>query len=582
VIKRSLAFAFLFLLGCGSDSGDSVFIGSVYAADQNGYTALYECRSGGPNCNVDVVTKVNLPCDTTINTGTAWSNVNSATDSNLDGTVVICVVNGDHTGKGALTLTSSGTSSVWRVLRYYRASDNNDEPWNQSSANKADILRVNLNGSDYWIIHRISFTERTSWSSGDYRIAFNSSESSNIIINRVLLEGCQIGGSCLIYGAIGDETGGSFNTVTLQNSVMRNSNYGATHDGVGIGPQNGSDVRVVNNEMYDWSSHLMQPGENGTPTVPGVIAENNDMYYTSAMDGFSEGQIDIKALGTSGNPHRYIQNRFWGSRPGDDGVCCIGGGGGHAIALIGTPTTNVYHLFQNNIFLNNKRGIVYASGTLTNGSVIGNIFYDHQRFGGGSELSQALDVSKANTTEVYLNTIIKSDDTHTVVGGSGSDYRCNVYIDSANGTGSLGSGSQRDYQVYYGTTDSGETNKVTKTLNTRANSTSYSQGAVVRTTATPPANGTAGDFLYMKIDSGTESSGGSAPTWCTTLGCTVTDGDVTWQAIRGPYSFYRKLRTGPEQVYIPYAKAHTSATEIGFCPSGFASRTGIGIDDDKP
>jgi len=53
----------------------------------------------------------------------------------------------------------------------------------------------------------------------------------------------------------------------------------------------------------------------------------------------------------------------------------------------------------------------------------------------------------------------------------------------------------------------------------RANSTAYSVGDVVR-----PATGNG--YVYQCIVAGT--SGGSAPTWPTTIGATVTDGGVTW------------------------------------------------------
>ena len=149
--------------------------------------------------------------------------------------------------------------------------------------------------------------------------------------------------------------------------------------------------------------------------------------------------------------------------------------------------------------------------------------------------------------------------------------------------GTIGSGSQEDYETYYDSNHNSETNKINKSVVTRANSTAYTSGQVIRTIATPPADGTAGDFLYFATNNGT--SAGSPPSYTTTLGGTTTDGTVVVKAFRSPYSYYRMLRTNPTLTYAPYANVHTSAAEYQYCKasnmgSALGSRAGVGISDE--
>jgi hypothetical protein len=159
------------------------------------------------------------------------------------------------------------------------------------------------------------------------------------------------------------------------------------------------------------------------------------------------------------------------------------------------------------------------------------------------------------------------------------DFRGNVFIsctelDSVTPVSS----TIMDFNVFYDTperTFNGTGTNTTKTVTTRANSTSYSVNNIVYPNVL-------NNYLYMASAVTTGISHSSPPTWPTVLGATVVDGGVTWQAIRGPYTFYRKLLTSPEAYTIPYARVHTSAPENGFLVSTFASRNDIGIDDSEP
>jgi len=340
----------------------------------------------------------------------------------------------------------------------------------------------------------------------------------------------------------------------------------------------------VNNEIYNCQGDGVIVT---TPSALGNIIENNDIYITTAYysDGSgnltpsgeyacAENAIDLKGGGTSGNPLIVLQNRAWGFRWTDGN--CADGSGGDAIIFHGTG--NAYGIIQNNIMLDGTTAITAPNPDPSRYSLIGNMIYDmtHSPY---APPQYAIRISSyATTSEVYFNTIIQATNALAAGTSGGHDLRCNVIISSGV---SAGSASQYEYNVYYGTPDSGETYPSGNyPLNSRANSTAYSLNDIIRTTATPPADGTAGDFLYKVTVAGT--SAGSPPSYTTILGGTNADGTMTVRAIRGPYSFYRKLRTTPEIVYIPYTNRDTAAPEVGNCPSGFASRTGIGIDDTQP
>ena len=565
-------------------------------ADVNGYTAQYECRAGGTYCNVDVATITAQSCQQTITTATTptgdWSAINWANN-------VICIDKGDHTGRGTLTLGSSGTSGTRKVLRYYRSGDNDDEPWNQSEGNKAKIRSIEISNQDYWIIHRLTVLPN---SAGTMGIAEreDSAFATDNIISRVLVDGTFTGGGNsdgLVM--MGGDSGDARNTI--QNSVVRNCDYDPADDNSGVIFGSATDIHVVNNEIYNCTKQVFTWQ---SPSTPGVVIENNDLYvvpadvYTNCSGtingtgpcSISENGISLKAGGTSGNPGKLIQNRVWGFRFSDTSLCCASGTPGDAIDFYrydaaGNGTDWV--LFQNNIVMDSQYGFINSQGVNVNDniSVIGNIFYDIQMFHTGWGESRGWVSYGDNAHELYLNIFISINNGNNAWIETGSitnsDIRCNVVIDADAATGALGVGTQRNHNVYYGTPDSGETNKLGNfALNTRANSTGYLLNDIIRTTATPPESGAAGDYLNKVTVAGT--SAGSPPAYTTTLGGTTVDGTMTVQAIRGPYTFKRKLRTvaGGEATVIPYARFHSSAPESLFCPSTYAGRTGIGIGDE--
>jgi hypothetical protein len=485
------------------------------AADANGYTAMYECRAGGPNCNVDVDSLTKQSCQQTITTADSTSTINSKING---GSQFVCVQAGDYTSKGIITVTASGKAGAIKVLRYSGADSN--MPWNQSESNKAKFRRIVFDGADYWIVHRLTFPVNSSFSADGYRISFHNGASDSIFDSN-LIEGAPKDSGVSYYAAIGsidcdNSTNGA--RMTIQNNVIRTNDGVPGNAGTGIAMGCGTgtpDIRIVNNELYDWSEHIIQIGDNSGPTIPGLIIENNDVYF-DAMATESEEPISVKSSGTSGSPQRFIHNRIWGSRYGRN--CCIGGGGTSAV-VYSVGSNFSYHLWLNNIIFDSGGGIGVVSfgNAVTHQSIIGNIFYQITPQSGDVS---ALGLGGARA-EVYLNTIIDSQ--HTIADvGADSDVRCNVMIASGpNQQGGVPASYQADYNVFYDTPK----------------------------------------FTY---------NGGNN---------NIEKGTTTFQAVRGPYTFYRKLRTSPEPYTIPYVRPASSAPEIGACPSNYAVRPGIGIND---
>lgn len=556
----------------------------TFAADANGYTAKYECRAGGQYCNVDVAALGNRTCSQTISTSTPWSSINWSNNT-------ICLEAGDHTGKGTLTIPSSanGSSGQYKVLRYTRSGDNDDEPWNQTEANKAKLYALRVDGS-YWIIHRLSFPRAVGSGLSPRIESGTTGGKTNHIINRIFVEGGT--GSTMYYGYSQNCNFGGHSDYTIQNSVFRDQDpIGGTHESIGIDVSCGNNVRIVNNEVYNWVSHPIQVGHNFIPTLTGLVVENNDLYVTPTLytqGGArmkSESGLSVKAKGTSGSPVLIIKNRLWGNRVTDLSFCC-NGEGGNAVTYY---QVSDYVIFKNNTIFDAQIGI---NNVAARTSFIGNIFWKIKQYDSTNYSSpihtwnfgQGDPNERNDTHEIYLNTII--DSTHRsmpALAGSNVDTRCNTFLSSGpKESGTPPVSSIGDFNVFYDTplfTFNGTNTNIDRPVSTRSNSTAYSLNAIIRTGAVGNCASATDSacFLYRVTTAGT--SAGSPPVYTTTLGGTTTDGTMVVKAIRGPHTFKRKLRTFPENVVIPYAKVHIDAPEARGCPSNYAARTGIGIND---
>ncbi len=550
----------------------------THAADVNGYTAQYECKSGGANCNVDVATYIAHACDQTITTADSAGTIDTKING---GSQYICIQPGDYLSKGEIALSANGTSGARKVLTCRTSGGAAcGTPWTSTSAR---VKNLYITG-DYWVIYQIEVDSANASSVTGVQV---TTDSQNVILGSILVEHIR----AELVNMQGTD-------IVLQNSVIRTAytpSNGDEYQCVSTG--GGTNHWLVNNEIYDCNkgSHIHANG-----TAPGAVVENNDIYVSDAGRtncsgtftptgncGVMEAPISWKTGGTSGSPGRIIHNRIWNALDSDGTQVQVGDGVAISLSNEAGGTGAQYVLVQNNIILDSEWGIWNYYGGPDHNSIIGNLIYNiYDRRGIKGDpawgiryygLSDA-GVSGFDDSEIYLNTVIAAEAwLGTDARGTNNDIRCNVAISSGGRDGALGTGTQQDYNAYYGTTDSGETNKIKPPFGTRANSTSYSLNDVIRTTATPPADGTAGDFLYKVTTAGT--SAGRAPSYCTTLGCTTTDGSAAMTAIRGPYIGKRKLRTvaGGETFVIPYARVHTSAPEAAACPASFANRDSIGI-----
>jgi hypothetical protein len=553
-MKRLFAFALLLVAS------------PSFAADANGYTAQYECRAGGPHCNVDVALLAQQSCQQIVSASTPWGSINWSND-------VICIEAGDHTSKGTLTIQSSGTSAKRKVLRYYRSGDTDDNPWRQSSSNRARVAGISVNGSN-WLVNRLTLT------AGGTDV-----NQGSVIFNRILAEA--------FNGTMFDAHDSP--DVTIQNSVVRKTGLSGSSDFHCTTSGALDNFHLVNNEIYDCQGDGYQLAQSGVDS-PGLVIENNDIYLTSAYYSNGSGSlttsgkyacaenaIDLKQGGTSASPARIIHNRMWGHRM-TDGNCADGSYGEELIFHQATTTENHYGLVENNIIMDGTQAIASPNYSPNHWSIVGNILFSFTGVPTGH--TYAIDLKDGVRQEVYLNTLVDVARDNSAgwaaFGDANHDIKCNVIISGATVAGSAGSSTHVDYNTFYNTTlytANGTGTNISKPLKTRTNSTSYSVGDLIVTadSSSCTAANQAACFLYRVIGAGTSAP--SATPYCTSLGCTTTDGTIAVQAIRGPYAFYRKLHTGPEQFVIPYARAHSSAPEAAACPSNYASRTGIGVAD---
>lgn len=487
------------------------------AADNNGYVAQYECRAGSSACNVDIAALARRACDQIITSSTAPTNSWAAIDWNND---TICVGPGDHRSRGPLYLTVSGSNTSRKIIRSTDATP----PWRLSAADRARLSRVEFNGADNWVVHGLAIDDTINFP-GVY-FTPDSGATYNIL-DHVLIQGHDNSLVHFMWGNRGNR---------LQNSVVRSSRPSSNENNcVAIGGS--PDTWITNNEIYDCNKAIS--AGSGVWSIPGTKIENNDLYvspnvYTDCRGNYTpnnpqsqcaanEAVISLKAGGTSTDLVHITHNRMWGARSGDSAVLGgVNGGEAPTISVSNDMPNNPgypgadYLLIANNVIWDTQVGIGNWWGTPDHFSVIGNIFFDIKRQQGDYP-GYAIRLNQVSNAEIYFNTFVETENWIQLLADvRDTDIRCNVVIDSPAKTGSTSGSTVADNNAFF-------------------------NGAVLGQN-------------YLSF-----SSAGQSAT--------------------GDYCFFRKLRTGPEQVCIPKVKPTSSSPHVRACNTAVGTRANVGISD---
>jgi hypothetical protein len=489
--------------------------------------SLPACDSGNPQVQF-------------ISTNTDWSLINNSSKS------IFCVQPGDYTSKGSINLTTSGTSTAKRYIRYYDPSNpsDNTHPVNMSSGNRAIIKQLVFQGADFVVVDRLTVKEANTVRVNLVRF-HNSYSSTDNVLNRLLVEGGGDGG-----GQVSFYGGGGSDRNTLQLSVVRNTTISPGDDNHCVLLSDDiKDTRVISNEIYNCAADALQihPG-----LYEGTIIANNDFYSDSSFVQYTENGIDLKGGGSSGagNLVTIEGNRFFG----------LGGSGGSGGSIGAVDFSNdvgvkSYILFKNNIFFDNPlpwtTNTGGGSGSAHHLSIVGNVIYN----AGAAAIEP---IKNTNSIEIYYNTIVNVASAGKWLHGlpASQDVMCNVVI-SGQGVDTPTSGTTGDYNAYYNT--AGQlmkpgTHNVTGATAAASNNTgltfqyklltgaqNYTIPTAVISSSSPHKNMCSGasvgsrsgmgvdDNTYSQADAGAalSSSGGSSDTTAPTVSLTAPTGGST-------------------------------------------------------
>ena len=381
---------------------------------------------------------------------TAAADFDELDDAQFD---TFCVHSGDYSSAGELKISSAGTASEKRTLRYFDAAQAAAVPHPVGLAQGARAVLQGLSfesGAAHWQVVGLSLTH----SDGNL-ITFEDGAHNNLV-DRMLLEGA--GGGSGQVQVIGDDN-------TVQNSVLRKTAVVSGSDVHCIKIRHGAKgTRVVDSEIYDCAGDGIQVGgDDPSDVFSGTVIAGNDIYC-EAYCGMGENGIDLKGAGASGEGNwlQIDDNRMWGK---------WAGGGTSSTSLtqalvdVSAEDANKSYvsvranvLFDAYVGIKPSKGSPSDPGRSDHWSIVGNVIYDI--------VNGAIDIGENSPfAEVHHNTIIKSDAWFNDDGDSseGADIRCNLVIDAVEAVSSA-SGTTFAYNAFYGTSVATGSNALAGTL----------------------------------------------------------------------------------------------------------------------
>ncbi len=324
-----------------------------------------------------------------IETNEDWNMIN-----NPDKTYFF-VTPGDYTALGEIEISTPGTAETPRWLVYYNPENSADlvtHPVDMSADQRAEFERIELSGS-HWIVDRLYGTATAGSKNPTLDL-----HGANIIVNRMLCEGGGGGAGQVAINA---------SNIVVQNSVMRNTQIIPNSDIHGMKISGGFDVRIVNNEIYNFAGDGVQLGDK-PESFKGVIIYNNDFYidlslYPEEVDEIPhENAIDIKQAGVPGGPQNYVlikNNRFRNIAHTPGGTSPNPDQGTIDFSNKNDPKSHV--LVEGNVFYDCKIPFnTKGGGQTSNFTITKNLIYNATRFG------VWMDAEETYNHEITFNTII--------------------------------------------------------------------------------------------------------------------------------------------------------------------------------